>query len=171
MICTQCNMGSKYDVTPLHCGNIVMISRVRSGDFFSRARPLIISFTCAAGSPAPQAEKISLSVHLWIELQATNLIFRMAFNASACLIKGLAGLVSASLRHFLTVRHSSSTKIFILPPCSSHSALIWCLGTHILQLVGAWWLLGSNAGHQPSRCLAENAFSTFTNTILKTKIL
>ena len=25
MICTQCNMGSKCDVTPLHCGNIVMI--------------------------------------------------------------------------------------------------------------------------------------------------
>ena len=35
--------------------------------FFSRALPLTISFTCAAGSPSPQAEKFSLSVHLWVK--------------------------------------------------------------------------------------------------------
>ena len=139
--------------------------------FFSRPPPLNNFLACAAGSPAPQAEKFSLSVHLWVKLQATKLTFRMPWSRTCLPDQGLTGLVSASLRHFLTVRHSSSTKIFILPPCSSHSALIWCLGTHIPQLVGAWWLLGRFAGQKASRCLAEITFSTFTNTILKTKIL
>ena len=145
--------------------------RARSGDFFSRALPLTISFTCAAGSPAPQAEKFSLSVHLWVKLQATQVNLPHAFQCTCLPDQGLTWLVSASLRHFLTVQHSSSTKIFTLPPSSSHSALIWCLGTHIPQLVGAWWLLHRFAGHQPSSGLAAMLLSIITNTILKTKIL
>ena len=117
----------------------------------------------------PQAKKFSLPVHLWVKLQATKLTFRMPWSRTCLPDQGLTGLVSASLRHFLTVRHSSSTKIFILPPCSSHSALIWCLGTHIPQLVGAWQLLHSIAGHQPSSPLAEIGFCTSTNSILKIK--
>ena len=109
--------------------------------FFSRAPPLNNFLACAAGSPAPQAKKFSSSVHLWVKLQATKLTFRMPWSRTCLPDQGLTGLVSASLRHFLTVRHSSSTKIFIFRTCSSHSTLIWCLGTHIPQLVGAWWLL------------------------------
>ena len=40
--------------------------------FFSRASPPNNFRACAAGSPAPQAEKFSLSVHLWVKLQATQ---------------------------------------------------------------------------------------------------
>ena len=139
--------------------------------FFSRVPPLNNFLACAAGSPAPQAKKFSLSVHLWVKLQATKLTFRMPWSRTCLPDQGLTGLVSASLRHFLTVRHSSSTKIFIFRTCSSHSRLIRCLGTHILQLVGAWWLLGRFAAHRSSSHLAEITFSTFTNTVLKTKIL
>ena len=32
--------------------------------------PLSISFTCAAGSPSPQAENLLHSVHLWVKMQA-----------------------------------------------------------------------------------------------------
>ena len=102
-------------------------------------------------------------------MQATNLIFRMAFNASAYLIKGLTGLVSASLRHFLTVRHSSSTKIFIFRTCSSHSTLIWCLGTHIPQLFYPGWLLHAKALQQSASHLEAIGFCTSTNSILKIK--
>ena len=147
--------------------SLIWKPRGRSTDLKSRPPPLTISLTCAAGSPAPQAEKISLSVHLWVELQATNLIFRMAFNARAYLIKGLTDW---SCLCFITAlshcpAYSSSTKIFIFRTCSSHSTLIRCLGTHILQLVGAWWLRGRFAGHKPSSPLAAIGFSTFTNTI------
>ena len=149
--------------------SLIWKPRGRSTDLKSRPPPLTISLTCAAGSPAPQAEKISLSVRLWVKLQATNLIFRMAFNASAYLIKGLTGLVSASLRHFLTALHSSSTKIFIFRTCSSHSTLIWCLGTHIAQLVSAWWLLGRFPGHLPSSRLAEPTLGTLLCSWIRIK--
>ena len=84
--------------------------------FFARLPPNNI-LPCAAGSPAPQAEKFSLAVHLWVKLQATQVNLPHAFQcARAYLIKDLLvlSLVSASLPHFLTVRHSSSTKIFSL---------------------------------------------------------
>ena len=76
--------------------------------FFARLPPNNI-LPCAAGSPAPQAEKFSLAVHLWVKLQATQVNLPHAFQcARAYLIKDLLvlSLVSASLRHFLTVRRT-----------------------------------------------------------------
>ena len=105
--------------------------------FFSRASPQIISLL-APQAPrrrrrrnfvvCPPVNKIaSNQFNLPHGVQCACLPDQRTYWSCLCFITALSHCPA----------YSSSTKIFIFRTCSSHSTLIWCLGTHILQLVGA----------------------------------
>ena len=147
--------------------------RARSGDFFSRALPLTISFTCAAGSPAPQAEKFSLPVHLWVKCKqksesiTTLTIFLTRVFGVFGVYHGISRRSSLVAPGSLLPRRQNAHKKY----CAAHSVLFKFLRDHLWQLYYPGWLLHAKALQQSVSRFAENAFSTFTNTILKTKIL
>ena len=145
--------------------------RARSGDFFSRALPLTISFTCAAGSPAPQAEKFSLSVHLWVKCKQKSesmtpltIFLTRVFGVFWCLSQDDSLLLRlCSLLPRRQYAHKNH--------CPAHSVLISPPRDHLWQLFYPGWLLHAKALQDSVSRLAASIVFTFTNTILKTKIL
>ena len=145
--------------------SLIWKPRGRSTDLKSRPPPLTISLTCAAGSPAPQAENLLHSVHLWVKMQAKKWINDAVDNLS---YQGLWGLWCLSQDDSLLLRLCS-----LLPRrqyahknhCPAHSVLISPPRDHLWQLFYRGWLLHTEALQQSVSLLAAVIVFTFTNTI------
>ena len=141
--------------------------------FFSRASPPNNFRACAAGSPAPQAEKFSLPVHLWVKCKQNSesitllTIFLTRVFGVFGVYHGISRRSSLVAPGSLLPRRQNAHKKY----CAAHSVLFKFLRDHLWQLYYPGWLLHAKALQQSVSRFAENAFSTFTNTILKTKIL